>query len=103
MTLRYSAPAGSADSGSAPVEDHAPFAEGHGDGGGHGLYGSLSALRHVTPDLTAVVTVADDGGSSGRLREEMGILPPGDLRMALSALCDDTDGVARGVMYAASF
>ncbi|THD38094.1 MAG: 2-phospho-L-lactate transferase, partial [Rothia mucilaginosa] len=60
-------------------------------GGGHGLYGSLSALRHVTPDLTAVVTVADDGGSSGRLREEMGILPPGDLRMALSALCDDTD------------
>ena len=38
-------------------------------GGGHGLYGSLSALRHVTPDLTAVVTVADDGGSSGRLRE----------------------------------
>ncbi len=60
-------------------------------GGVHGLYGSLSALRHVTPDLTAVVTVADDGGSSGRLREEMGILPPGDLRMALSALCDDTD------------
>ena len=45
-------------------------------GGGHGLYGSLSALRHVTPNLTAVVTVADDGGSSGRLREEMGILLP---------------------------
>jgi uncharacterized cofD-like protein len=41
--------------------------------------------------LTAVVTVADDGGSSGRLREEMGVLPPGDLRMALSALCDDSD------------
>lgn len=60
-------------------------------GGGHGLYGSLSALRHVTTDLTAVVTVADDGGSSGRLRKEMGVLPPGDLRMALSALCDDTD------------
>ncbi|MEX3610003.1 uridine diphosphate-N-acetylglucosamine-binding protein YvcK [Rothia sp. LK2588] len=60
-------------------------------GGGHGLYGSLSALRHVTTDLTAVVTVADDGGSSGRLRNDFGVVPPGDLRMALSALCDDTD------------
>lgn len=59
-------------------------------GGGHGLAASLLALRHLTPDLTAVVTVADDGGSSGRLRHEMGILPPGDLRMALAALCDDT-------------
>ena len=58
-------------------------------GGGHGLAASLSALRHVTRDLTAVVTVADDGGSSGRLRRELGVLPPGDLRMALSALCDD--------------
>lgn len=58
-------------------------------GGGHGLYATLSALRHVTDNLTAVVTVADDGGSSGRLRSELGILPPGDLRMALSALCDD--------------
>ena len=58
-------------------------------GGGHGLYATLSALRHVTGNLTAVVTVADDGGSSGRLRSELGILPPGDLRMALSALCDD--------------
>lgn len=58
-------------------------------GGGHGLFASLSALRAVTTNLTAIVTVADDGGSSGRLREEMGIVPPGDLRMALSALCDD--------------
>ncbi len=58
-------------------------------GGGHGLYASLSALRHLSDDLTAVVTVADDGGSSGRLRRELGVLPPGDLRMALSALCDD--------------
>ncbi len=58
-------------------------------GGGHGLYASLSALRPLTERLTAIVTVADDGGSSGRLREEMGIVPPGDLRMALSALCDD--------------
>lgn len=58
-------------------------------GGGHGLYASLSALRRVSDDLTAIVTVADDGGSSGRLRDEMGIVPPGDLRMALSALCED--------------
>jgi uncharacterized cofD-like protein len=58
-------------------------------GGGHGLYASLSALRHLTDQLTAVVTVADDGGSSGRLRKELGVLPPGDLRMALAALCDD--------------
>jgi uncharacterized cofD-like protein len=60
-------------------------------GGGHGLSASLSALRLLTQDLTAVVTVADDGGSSGRLRRELGVLPPGDLRMALAALCDDTD------------
>jgi uncharacterized cofD-like protein len=60
-------------------------------GGGHGLAASLSALRLLTSELTAIVTVADDGGSSGRLREEYGVLPPGDLRMALSALCDDTD------------
>ncbi len=58
-------------------------------GGGHGLYATLSALRLITDQITAVVTVADDGGSSGRLREEFGVLPPGDLRMALSALCDD--------------
>ena len=60
-------------------------------GGGHGLAASLSALRHLTDQLTAVVTVADDGGSSGRLRREFGVLPPGDLRMALSALCDDSE------------
>ena len=58
-------------------------------GGGHGLAASLSALRRVTRDLTAIVTVADDGGSSGRLRREFGVLPPGDLRMALAALCGD--------------
>jgi uncharacterized cofD-like protein len=58
-------------------------------GGGHGLAASLSALRRLTSELTAVVTVADNGGSSGRLRSEFGILPPGDLRMALAALCGD--------------
>ena len=60
-------------------------------GGGHGLAASLSALRRVTPDVTAIVTVADDGGSSGRLRKEFGVLPPGDLRMALAALCGDDE------------
>ncbi|MFI8823200.1 uridine diphosphate-N-acetylglucosamine-binding protein YvcK [Streptomyces sp. NPDC053431] len=60
-------------------------------GGGMGLSASLAALRRITGDLTAVVTVADDGGSSGRLREELGVLPPGDLRKALAALCGDDD------------
>jgi uncharacterized cofD-like protein len=58
-------------------------------GGGHGLAACLSALRRVTRQLTAIVTVADDGGSSGILRREFGVLPPGDLRMALAALCGD--------------
>ncbi|MBV6726726.1 uridine diphosphate-N-acetylglucosamine-binding protein YvcK [Nocardioides daeguensis] len=65
-------------------------------GGGHGLHASLSALRQLVDDLTvdeltAVVTVADNGGSSGRLRGEFGVLPPGDLRMALAALCGDDE------------
>ena len=60
-------------------------------GGGHGLSASLQALRGLTPHLTAVVTVADDGGSSGRLRDELGVLPVGDLRMALAALAGDDD------------
>jgi uncharacterized cofD-like protein len=65
-------------------------------GGGHGLFATLSALRRLHDDLTidhltAVVTVADNGGSSGRLRGEFGVLPPGDLRMALAALCGDDE------------
>lgn len=60
-------------------------------GGGHGLAASLAALRRVTDHLTAIVTVADNGGSSGRLRRELGVLPPGDLRMALAALCGDDE------------
>ncbi|PUA80003.1 gluconeogenesis factor YvcK family protein [Nocardioides currus] len=65
-------------------------------GGGHGLFATLSALRHLVAELTldeltAVVTVADNGGSSGRLRGEFGVLPPGDLRMALAALCGDDE------------
>jgi uncharacterized cofD-like protein len=58
-------------------------------GGGHGLAATLTALRNVTSNITAVVTVADNGGSSGRLRQEFPIMPPGDLRMALAALCGD--------------
>ena len=60
-------------------------------GGGHGLSATLRAARLVADDVTAVVTVADDGGSSGRLRRELGILPPGDLRMALCALAARDD------------
>lgn len=58
-------------------------------GGGHGLAASLRAMRRITDRITAVVTVADNGGSSGRLREEFDCLPPGDLRQALAALCAD--------------
>lgn len=60
-------------------------------GGGHGLAATLTALRTITTNVTAIVTVADNGGSSGRLREEFGVLPPGDLRMALAALCSDDE------------
>lgn len=55
-------------------------------GGGTGLPNVLKSLKPLTEDITAVVTVADDGGSSGRLREELGILPPGDVRNCLVAL-----------------
>ncbi|WP_329102151.1 uridine diphosphate-N-acetylglucosamine-binding protein YvcK [Micromonospora sp. NBC_01699] len=68
-------------------------------GGGHGLSASLRALRRCAPDLeldiTAVVTVGDDGGSSGRLRAERGALPPGDLRQALVALADERPATRR--------
>ena len=60
-------------------------------GGGHGLAATLTALRSFTSNITAIVTVADNGGSSGRLRQEFPILPPGDLRMALAALCSDDE------------
>ena len=60
-------------------------------GGGHGLAATLTALRTFTTQITAIVTVADNGGSSGRLREEFAIMPPGDLRMALAALCSDDE------------
>ncbi|HEY5571938.1 MAG TPA: gluconeogenesis factor YvcK family protein [Anaerolineales bacterium] len=58
-------------------------------GGGHGLATLLRGLKQHTHNLTAIVTVADDGGSSGRLRRTMGILPPGDIRNCLAALSND--------------
>jgi uncharacterized cofD-like protein len=58
-------------------------------GGGHGLATLLRGLKTYTQNLTAIVTVADDGGSSGRLRESYGILPPGDIRNCLAALSND--------------
>jgi uncharacterized cofD-like protein len=60
-------------------------------GGGHGLAATLAAMRTLTDQVTAVVTVADNGGSSGRLRAEFNSLPPGDLRTALAALCADDE------------
>ena len=53
-------------------------------GGGTGLSMLLKGIKHITNNITAVVTVGDDGGSSGRLREEMGVLPPGDIRNCIA-------------------
>lgn len=64
-------------------------------GGGTGLPSILRALKPYTSNLTAVVTVADDGGSSGRLRRELGVLPPGDLRNNIAALADDESLMTR--------
>lgn len=62
-----------------------------GIGGGHGLAATLRAARLYASHVSAVVTVADDGGSSGRLTRELGIPPPGDIRRCLAALADDDD------------
>ncbi|MGQ9598501.1 MAG: gluconeogenesis factor YvcK family protein [Anaerolineae bacterium] len=75
--------AGEAKSGS----DHPPKVV--AIGGGTGLATLLRGLKAYTPFITAIVTVADDGGSSGRLRRELGILPPGDFRNCIAALADD--------------
>lgn len=60
-------------------------------GGGHGLSSALRAARQVSPFVTAIVTAADDGGSSGVLRQHLGIPAPGDLRMAIAALAPDAE------------
>ena len=68
-------------------------------GGGTGLSMLLKGIKHITNNITAVVTVGDDGGSSGRLREEMGVLPPGDIRNCIAALADDEDLVTKLFQY----
>ncbi|HZM22980.1 MAG TPA: gluconeogenesis factor YvcK family protein [Anaerolineales bacterium] len=68
-------------------------------GGGHGLATLLRGLKTYTRNLTAVVTVADDGGSSGRLRESYGILPPGDIRNCLAALSNDEQMLTQLFQY----
>ena len=60
-------------------------------GGGTGLSTMLKGIKRYTNNITAIVTVGDDGGSSGRLREEMGVLPPGDIRHCITALADEED------------
>ncbi len=68
-------------------------------GGGTGLPSVLRAMKPSTGDITAIVTVADDGGSSGRLRRDMGVLPPGDLRNNIVALADDESLMTRLFQY----
>lgn len=68
-------------------------------GGGTGLSMLLKGVKRITNNITAIVTVGDDGGSSGRLREEMGILPPGDIRNCIAALADDEDLVTKLFQY----
>lgn len=68
-------------------------------GGGHGLSALLRGLKQHTSNITAIVTVADDGGSSGRLRRELGVLPPGDFRMCIAALASEDSLVAQLFQY----
>ncbi len=68
-------------------------------GGGTGLSTMLKGIKKITNNITAVVTVGDDGGSSGKLREELGVLPPGDIRSCIAALADDEDLVAKLFQY----
>lgn len=68
-------------------------------GGGTGLSMLLKGIKNYTNNITAVVTVGDDGGSSGRLREDMGILPPGDIRNCIAALADDDDLITELFQY----
>ena len=68
-------------------------------GGGHGLSAILRGLKNVTDDLTAIVTVADDGGGSGTLREELGMPPPGDIRNCMEALADEESMMRKLLAY----
>lgn len=68
-------------------------------GGGTGLSTMLKGIKKITNNITAIVTVGDDGGSSGKLREELGVLPPGDIRSCIAALADDEDLVTKLFQY----
>ena len=68
-------------------------------GGGHGLSSLLRGLKEFTHNITAIVTVSDDGGSSGELRKQMGILPPGDIRSCLAALSNNEDLLSQIFQY----
>lgn len=68
-------------------------------GGGTGLSMLLKGIKNITNNITAVVTVGDDGGSSGRLRSELGVLPPGDIRNCIAALAKDEDLVTKLFQY----
>jgi uncharacterized cofD-like protein len=68
-------------------------------GGGHGLAATLRAVRRYTDQVTAVVSTADDGGSSGRLRQLLPVVPPGDLRVCLVALADPDSPLATAFSY----
>lgn len=68
-------------------------------GGGHGLAALLRGLKEYTHNITAIVTVADDGGSSGELRRNVGILPPGDFRNCLAALSNNEDLLSQVFQY----
>ena len=68
-------------------------------GGGTGLSTLLLGIKHYTTNITAIVTVADDGGSSGRLRQEFGIIPPGDIRNCIAALADEEQLITELFQY----
>jgi uncharacterized cofD-like protein len=68
-------------------------------GGGTGLSNLLKGLKNFTNNITAIVTVGDDGGSSGRLRQELGVLPPGDIRNCITALADEEKMVTELFRY----
>jgi len=96
--FRFAPPAGGADE----IRCAARLARGPrvvAIGGGSGLSALLSGLKGHTGNLTAIVTVADDGGSSGRLRRELGVLPPGDIRNCLVGLADDESLMGRLFEY----
>jgi uncharacterized cofD-like protein len=84
---------------SRPLQHGGPDARVVAIGGGHGLAASLRAVRTYTDEVTAIVSVADDGGSSGRLRQLLQIIPPGDLRKCLVALAEPGAPLAAAFEY----